>query len=88
MTKTSFSVLCLFVASVSASAIAATNQPAPVEESSPALQLARRVAAMENSKDLPSRAVTLGQRAAKNSKLALRSPGTPKKKKKPTSIAE
>ncbi len=35
-----------------------------------ALQQARRVASMENGKDLPSRAFRLGQRAAKNSKIA------------------
>ena len=35
-----------------------------------ALQQARRVASMENDHDLPSRAVWLGQKAARNSKLA------------------
>jgi hypothetical protein len=39
----------------------------PDELQSRALQQARRVAAMENDRDLPSRGYWLGQRAAKNS---------------------
>ncbi len=56
------------------------------ETLSRALQQARRVATMENDQDLPSRAVWLGQRVAKNSvKLAVKS--QPKlKKKNPTSV--
>lgn len=56
-------------------------QPAPFEESSPALQLARRVASMENSKDLPSRAVWLGKQAAHTTQLAYQ-PKAPRKAKK------
>lgn len=43
------------------------NVTPPSEIQSRALQQARRVAAMENDQDLPSRGFWLGQRAAKNS---------------------
>ena len=43
------------------------NVSPPSEIQSRALQQARRVAAMENDQDLPSRGFWLGQRAAKNS---------------------
>jgi hypothetical protein len=66
---------------LSASAYAVPSQPAPFEESSPALQLARRVASMENNKDLPSRAVWLGKKAAKTSQLAYKSKRKAAKKK-------
>lgn len=42
------------------------NVTPPSEVTSRALQQARRVASMENGHDLPSRAVWLGQRVAKN----------------------
>jgi hypothetical protein len=58
------------------------NVAPPTQETlSRALQQARRVASMENDHDLPSRAVWLGQRAAKNSaKLALKDLSKTKKK--------
>lgn len=68
MAKQTFLVLGFLVSTTVAHAY--PNQPQSVEENSPALQLARRVAAMENSKDLPSRAVWLGKKAAQNSRLA------------------
>lgn len=53
----------------------------PQETLSRALQQARRVASMENDHDIPSRAVWLGQRVAKNSqKLVLKE--QPKLKKR------
>ena len=58
----SFAIIGLVVAAASARALPV--QPEPVEQSSPGLQLARRVASMENNKDLPSRAVWLGKKAA------------------------
>lgn len=48
----------------------ASEVPSAPATNSRALQAARRVASMENGNDLPSRAFRLGQRAAKNSKLA------------------
>ncbi|HEY8279730.1 MAG TPA: hypothetical protein VIH99_08910 [Bdellovibrionota bacterium] len=61
-------------------ALAALASPVqPAEETfSRALQQAKRVAAMENDQDLPSRAVWLGQRAAKNSRLSFESKPRPK----------
>jgi hypothetical protein len=61
--KTLSYLLVLFSLTGTASA----NVSPPAEIQSRALQLARRVAAMENGHDLPSRAVWLGQRVAKNS---------------------
>ena len=48
-------------------AAALGNVSPPSEVQSRALQQARRVAAMENDQDLPSRGFWLGQRVAKNS---------------------
>ena len=70
MAKISFVVLgMLWTVS---SSFALPVQPAPSEESSPALQLARRVALMENDKDLPSRAMWLGKKAALSSRLPVK----------------
>ncbi|MGZ3651149.1 MAG: hypothetical protein ACXVB9_06235 [Bdellovibrionota bacterium] len=71
----------------STAAFAVPVQPAPVEEVSPALQMARRVASMENGKDLPSRAVWLGKKAARNSRLAYGLKTETKHAKKKTSSA-
>jgi|GEM_PF-5456794 len=57
------------------------NVSPPTESLSRALQVARRVASMENDHDLPSRAVWLGQRVAKNS-IKLATKYQPKQKKK------
>lgn len=46
---------------------ASANVSSPAEIQSRALQQAKRVAAMENGHDLPSRAVWLGRRVAMNS---------------------
>lgn len=46
-----------------------------------ALQQSRRVASMENDKDLPSRAVWLGHRVAKNSKIAFQEKSSRKQRK-------
>lgn len=48
-----------------------------------AVQIARRVAAMENSKDLPSRAVWLTSRVAKNSKALALQASKEQSRKKP-----
>ncbi len=73
-----------FILSLSLAGAASFAQVTPPQETlSRALQQARRVASMENDNDLPSRAVWLGQRVAKNSeKLAVKD--QPKKKKKST----
>jgi len=63
------------------SSAAFANVSPPDESLSRALQVARRVASMENEHDLPSRAVWLGQRVAKNS-IKLTSKTQPKQKKK------
>jgi hypothetical protein len=56
------------------------------EENSLGLQMAKRLASMENSRDLPSRAVWLSQRVAKNA-LSIAAhqvkPGEPPKRQKP-----
>jgi hypothetical protein len=80
MKNTFFLLLAVFAFG---SAHAAPAQPDPVEESSPALQLARRVASMENSKDLPSRAFWLSRIAARNTRVAMQTHPAPKTKKKP-----
>lgn len=63
------------------SSLAFANVTPPDESLSRALQVARRVASMENDHDLPSRAVWLGQRVAKNS-IKLASKDNTKGKKK------
>lgn len=55
--------LTLFIAG-----LAQANQSNPVETYSRALQQAKRVAVMENGRDLPSRAFWLSQRVVANSK--------------------
>ena len=79
MIKQVLLVLGILVASPLAHAV--PEQPAPFEENSRALQLARRVATMENYKDLPSRAVWLGKKAAKSTRLAFKAKATKSKKK-------
>lgn len=69
------------VAGIFASSLAFANVTPPEETLSRALQQARRVASMENEQDLPSRAVWLGQRVAKNS-IKLANKELPKAKKK------
>jgi hypothetical protein len=64
------------------SAFAIPAQPVSPPASSPALLIARRVAAMENNRDLPSRAVWLGKKAAQNTRLAYTAPASPKLRKK------
>lgn len=51
--------------------------------SSRVMQLAKRVAAMENSRDLPSRAVWLSNRVIKNSRDLAYVRSKPAKKKRP-----
>lgn len=52
-----------------------------------AMQLAKRVAAMENSKDLPSRAVWLSNRVVKNSRsLAYQVVKSKASKKRPVTV--
>lgn len=48
--------------------LSATVAQASESMDSPAMRLAKRVAAMENQRDLPSRAVWLSHRVAKNSR--------------------
>jgi hypothetical protein len=56
-------------------------------DESPAMQIAKRVAIMENSRDLPSRAVWLSNRVAHNSReLAYVRAKASKKKSRPQSI--
>jgi len=55
---------------LSSTAIAYPEQPSPQAGPSPALQMARRVASMENERDLPSRAVWLGRKVAHSSRMA------------------
>ena len=76
---------CLFLVTLLSMGIAhaAPVQPEPMEEPSPALLLARRVASMENSKDLPSRAVWLSRIAAHSTRLAMQTKQIARKKKKP-----
>ena len=81
MKKISLFAFSLLV--ISSSAFAVPMQPSPVEEdNSPALQMARRVASMENDKDLPSRAVWLGKKAASNTRLAYQAKAACKHAKK------
>jgi hypothetical protein len=80
MSSTLFLTITLF--SLSASAFAIPQQPTPESVPSPALQIARRVAAMENDKDLPSRAVWLGKKVALNTRLAYEAQASRKTKKK------
>lgn len=64
-------LLAIVLLAVSAPAFALPEQPSPaVVDPSPVLQIAHRVASMENEKDLPSRAVWLGKKAALNTRLA------------------
>jgi len=64
-------LLAIALLAVSAPAFALPEHPSPaLSNPSPGLQIARRVASMENEKDLPSRAVWLGKKAALNSRLA------------------
>jgi hypothetical protein len=88
MVLKNFTVICLGL--VTTQAAFANPVQVPVEETSPALQLARRVATMENSKDLPSRAVWLGRKVASNARIAYQVSPTPSKpsKKKPISIQD
>jgi hypothetical protein len=71
-----------FVAFSVVTAQASPVAPAPVEPASPALQLARRVASMENNKDLPSRAVWLSKQVAAKTRLAYQTQVKPKGSKK------
>ena len=63
---------------------AAPLRPSAIEETSRALQQAKRVASSEKDKSPPSRAVWLGRRVARHSKLAFEEssvkPTSPKKK--------
>ncbi len=61
-----FGILMIGLGLIAGASARATVTP-PSELPSRALQQARRVAAMENGQDLPSRAVWLGQRVARNS---------------------
>jgi hypothetical protein len=81
MSSSSFLTITLFF-SLSVSAYAIPEQPSLESVPSPALQIARRVASMENEKDLPSRAVWLGKKAAQNTRLAYEAQASRKTKKK------
>ena len=80
MNSSSLLLIPLFL-SLSASAFAIPEQPSR-ETPSPVLQIARRVASMENEKDLPSRAVWLGKKVALNTRMAFEAQATRKPKKK------
>jgi hypothetical protein len=74
-------LLLIFVMTFGFGLSSFANVAPPQESLSRALQQARRVASMENDHDLPSRAVWLGQRVAKNSvKLARKDLSKAKKK--------
>jgi len=70
-----------FSLSLCLGSVAFANVAPSTESSSLALQLAKRVASIENYNSLPSRAVWLGQRVAKNS-IKLAQKELPKVKKK------
>ena len=76
-------ILSLVVASLlSLPALADTRHESP----SLAAQMAKRIAAMENGRDLPSRAVWLSQRVVNNNRLlAYNAPKQAKPKKRPVS---
>jgi hypothetical protein len=71
--------LIVFLATFPVIAFATTQKETPVY--SRALQQAKRVAVMENGKDLPSRAYWLGSRVVKKSKsVSFQSPQNQKSK--------
>jgi hypothetical protein len=73
----------VIAAAISFNAQAFPEQPSPMEPSSPVLQLAHRVASMENSKDLPSRAFWLSKLAAASTiRLAYQNKSPAKSKNK------
>lgn len=84
MMKNLFIVSGILVAALVASSVAHAipEEPSTTELDSPALQLAHRVAAMENGKDLPSRAVWLSKKAASTTLLAYQSKPAKKTSKK------